>query len=130
LSTEHPHAHTVYTQSASLLFFKRFYCLASVLEHDPLRVMPTCIYLACKVWAVCVGGCGLNAATSSHTVPEALQPPAATIIAAPCGHLLLLLQVEESYRSADALCKQLGIDAAPVLRFEVPLLQVRCAILS
>jgi hypothetical protein len=35
-------------------------------------------------------------------------------------------QVEEAYRSADSLCKQLGIDPGLVLRFEVPLLQV-CA---
>jgi hypothetical protein len=41
------------------MFFKRFYTGASCLEHDPLRVMPTCIYLGCKV-AVCVCGgvCG------------------------------------------------------------------------
>jgi hypothetical protein len=36
-------------QHASLLFFKRFYVQSSCLEHDPTRVMPTCIYLACKV---------------------------------------------------------------------------------
>eukprot|EP00879_Flechtneria_rotunda_P022975 GHRR01024284.1.p1 GENE.GHRR01024284.1~~GHRR01024284.1.p1 ORF type:complete len:178 (+),score=31.02 GHRR01024284.1:467-1000(+) len=35
--------------NAALLFFKRFYSQASCLEHDPLRVMPTCVYLACKV---------------------------------------------------------------------------------
>lgn len=36
-------------QNSALVFFKRFYTQASCLEHDPLRVMPTCIYLACKV---------------------------------------------------------------------------------
>lgn len=36
-----------------------------------------------------------------------------------CPHM----QVEESYRSAEGLCKLLGLDAGLVLRFEVPLLQ-------
>jgi hypothetical protein len=31
--------------------------------------------------------------------------------------------VEEAYRSAEGLCKLLGLEAGPVLRFEVPLLQ-------
>uniref|UniRef100_A0A383VC47 Cyclin-like domain-containing protein n=1 Tax=Tetradesmus obliquus TaxID=3088 RepID=A0A383VC47_TETOB len=64
---------------AALLFFKRFYVASSCLEHDPMRVMPTAIYLACKV--------------------------------------------EEAYRSAESLAKAIGIEAGPVLRFEVPLLQ-------
>jgi hypothetical protein len=32
-------------------------------------------------------------------------------------------QVEEAYRSAESLAKALGIEANPVLRYEVPLLQ-------
>ena len=32
-------------------------------------------------------------------------------------------QVEEAYRSAESLAKAIGIEAGPVLRFEVPLLQ-------
>jgi hypothetical protein len=42
-----------FLQHASLLFFKRFYVQSSCLEHDPTRVMPTCIYLACKVRLRC-----------------------------------------------------------------------------
>ena len=44
-------------QNAALIYFKRFYSQASCVEHDPMRVMVTCIYLACKV-CVCgwVGG--------------------------------------------------------------------------
>jgi cyclin H len=33
------------------------------------------------------------------------------------------LQVEEAYRSAESLAKAMGIEANPVLRYEVPLLQ-------
>lgn len=43
----------VLVQSTALVFFKRFYTQASCLEHDPLRVMPTCIYLACKASLCC-----------------------------------------------------------------------------
>lgn len=41
--------HCLCPQNAALLFYKRFYIQGSCLEHDPTRVMPTCIYLACKV---------------------------------------------------------------------------------
>lgn len=33
------------------------------------------------------------------------------------------MQVEEAYTSAEHLCKRMGIESGPVLRFEVPLLQ-------
>jgi hypothetical protein len=38
-------------------------------------------------------------------------------------HCRRTAQVEEAYRSAEGLCKLLGLEAGPVLRFEVPLLQ-------
>lgn len=36
-------------QNAALLYFKRFFSQASCVEHDAMRVMATCVYLACKV---------------------------------------------------------------------------------
>lgn len=37
-------------QATALAYFKRFYVNNSCLEYDPAKIMPTCIYLACKVW--------------------------------------------------------------------------------
>lgn len=80
-STNHHHFKQK-QQNAALVFFKRFYSQASCLEHDPLRVMPTCIYTACKVrrggvvvvMAVCwvCGGvrcAGVGAQHYTHAVP-------------------------------------------------------------
>ena len=36
-------------QGTALTFFKRFYLSCSMLDHDPKKIMLTCIYLACKV---------------------------------------------------------------------------------
>lgn len=38
-------------QATATAYFKRFYVHRSCLEHDPARIMPTCIYLAAKVGA-------------------------------------------------------------------------------
>jgi len=39
----------VRVQATALMYFKRFYTVHSCLEYDPARIMPTCVYVACKV---------------------------------------------------------------------------------
>jgi hypothetical protein len=37
-----------FVQATAAAYFKRFYIQRSCLEHDPSRIVPTCIYLAAK----------------------------------------------------------------------------------
>ena len=46
-----------FLQSTALQYMKRFYTQYSCLEHDPHRIMPTAIYVACKVSRATGQGC-------------------------------------------------------------------------
>ena len=119
------------------MYLKRFYLYHSCLNHDPARLMLTCIYVAGKVgrgggWRGCgartVGGAILvhvrvsksrrrwrgtqktrrdDAAPSSHPDPKPY-----------------ISQIEEAYIGAEDFCRKLQQDPKAVLNNEVLLLQV------
>lgn len=131
-------------QATAVSYFKRFYVRRSMLEYDPSRVAPTCIYLAAKARARRgAGAAGVAAVcerlpvlqrrrplppthnhtenpppppqTRLHSLIHTCQPLAPPLITPPP----LRRQVEEAYVGAEDFCRQLKIDPQLVLRTEV-----------
>ncbi|KAF8060065.1 Zeaxanthin epoxidase [Scenedesmus sp. PABB004] len=87
--------------ASSMTFFRRFYSQASCLEHDPNRIMPTCIYLACKVEEAYRSAEGL--ARSMGIEPAALLRSEVPLLQG----LSFDLVVHSPYRALAGLLKEL-----------------------